>query len=129
MKQENTRKRNLFNISIAFNDEKIWEEEQKGLEKESEGLGKDVLKGFLVLFHLLSNIKISNYEITNLELMVFYQKIIYLQWKMEHAPLFLMTDKVKEQLGFISYWQIFACILWSFWNWIYSWRSTKQIKK
>ena len=103
MKQENTRKWNLFNISIAFNDEKIGEEEQKGLERESEGLGKDVLKGFLVLFHLLSNIKISNYEITNLDLMVFYQKIIYLQWKMEHAPLFLMTGKVKEQLGFISY--------------------------
>ena len=38
----------------------------------------------------------------------------------------LDNKKGKKHIGFIIDWQKYNCIVWFFWNWIYSSRSMKQ---
>ena len=37
-----------------------------------------------------------------------------------------LSSKERNALDFIIYWQRYNCVLWFFWNWIYSIRSIKQ---
>ena len=40
-----------------------------------------------------------------------------------------LHEKQRNLFGFNIYWQKCSCVLWFFWNWIYSYRSIKQSHK